>query len=346
LAVDDSSLLPKAPPPPPARRDAAVEAALRRFDGIEEPTMAEPGRRSRPESAWAWGKHPQFGLAMSAAVIAVIGLPAALIAIRDSGVAPREAAAPAAEQPTFEAADVAEQALSASSQPEPSRDPPARDPAARPQPDRRGGLPDEVSDRAPFSPPVPAYEPQAAPAAASPPPPAPPLPPPRAEQQGALAESDEGSIVVTGSQIRAPNAWAERVRDGRGKAGSQRNNDVSGTAPDWVLKDLGYRRFLNQLQGAVRSNDRAAVTRLISYPLRVNSGGRATFYRNVRSVLADYDRIFTSRVRNAILTQRFENLFGRDQGVMIGDAAVWFDRTCRNTSCSPPGPVRIKAINP
>jgi hypothetical protein len=31
---------------------------------------------------------------------------------------------------------------------------------------------------------------------------------------------------------------------------------------------------------------------------------------------------------------------------MIGDGEVWFDHTCPNASCSPPGPVRIRAINP
>ena len=279
---------------------------------------------------------------MSAAVVAVIGLPAALIAIRDADLAPAEKAPPAPQQISIEAADVAERAPALP--PQAPRDPPARDPGARPQPDRFRTLADDVSAGAAYDSPVVAYAPAPPPVAASPPPPAP--PPPAAEQQEAVAESDENSIVVTGSSVRAPNAWAERVRDGRGKATSERKNEASATAPDWVLKDLGYRRFLTQLQGAVRSNDRAAVAGLISYPLRVNVAGQAKFYRNVRAVQADYDRIFTPRVRSAILAQRFENLFGRDQGVMIGDGAIWFDHSCRNPSCSPLGPVRIRAINP
>jgi len=31
---------------------------------------------------------------------------------------------------------------------------------------------------------------------------------------------------------------------------------------------------------------------------------------------------------------------------MVGNGEVWFDQTCRNAQCSPPGPVRIKAVNP
>jgi len=60
----------------------------------------------------------------------------------------------------------------------------------------------------------------------------------------------------------------------------------------------------------------------------------------------DYDRIFTPNVTRAILGQRFDQLFGRDQGLMIGDGQVWFDHVCANTQCSPPGPVRITAVNP
>ena len=39
---DQSAWLPEPPPPRPARRDAAIDAALRRFDGIDEPA---PGAR-------------------------------------------------------------------------------------------------------------------------------------------------------------------------------------------------------------------------------------------------------------------------------------------------------------
>jgi len=31
---------------------------------------------------------------------------------------------------------------------------------------------------------------------------------------------------------------------------------------------------------------------------------------------------------------------------MIGEGEVWFDRSCATVACSPPGPVRIRAVNP
>ena len=83
-----------------------------------------------------------------------------------------------------------------------------------------------------------------------------------------------------------------------------------------------------------------------AFPLRVNRGGRRISYKTGKELLAEFDAVFTPKVRRAILDQRFETLFGRDQGVMIGSGEVWFDHLCRNSSCSPQGPVRIKVINP
>src|SRR5687767_10586810 len=116
-------------------------------------------------------------------------------------------------------------------------------------------------------------------------------------------------------------------------------------APDWVLQDRSYEAFLTRLQAAVRVGDRRAVAQIVRYPLRVNSDGRPFFYRSPAAVRRHYARIFAARVRAAVLAQRFEALFGRDQGVMIGNGEIWFDHVCRNMGCEPPGPVRISAIN-
>jgi hypothetical protein len=116
-------------------------------------------------------------------------------------------------------------------------------------------------------------------------------------------------------------------------------------------RDSGFRIFLQNLQRGVRTNDRAAVLRLISYPLRVNDRRRdqnnpiVHRYRNAGQVRAHYDRIFTPAVRRAILAQSYAMLWGNWQGYMIGDGTVWFDRLCLHPHCRPAGPVRIVTIN-
>ena len=321
MAVDDSSLLPTAPPPRPAGRTSAIEAALRRFDGVADPA-------ARPErTPWAWGGRPQWSLAISASVVAIIGIPAALIAINDQGPPPSPKAehvarpkAPTASKLQFEPA----------AEPEVAEAVPAPVTTARIEPNRYPVLPDAKA---------PAQEADrvAAPVAAmAPPPPA--APPP--STQSAM-EADQ-SIAVTGSRIRQPSLVSDRAES---EAIAQAAEKATGRTPRWVLEDPAYRSFLSELQNAIRNDRRSAVARLISYPLRVNGGGGTKVYREPSAVVRDYDEIFTAGVKAAILGQQFETLFGRDLGVMIGDGAVWFDHICRGRNCEQRGPVRITSIN-
>ena len=107
-----------------------------------------------------------------------------------------------------------------------------------------------------------------------------------------------------------------------------------------------HAEFLARLQQAVRSNNRQALLGLVALPLRVDFPAGSKTYNDRRSIDRDFERIFTPRVRQAALGQRAERLFRNSQGAMVGDGQVWFDVTCSNPSCEPPGPVRIKAINP
>ena len=130
-----------------------------------------------------------------------------------------------------------------------------------------------------------------------------------------------GEIVVTGTLVNESKAARAAVADDNAA-------------------------FLRRLQARIRTNDRAAVAQLVSLPLRVNAAGGARTYRDRRSIERDFDKIFTPRVRQAILAQRPNNIFVRDQGAMIGNGEVWFSQTCPNAACNPPGPSRITAVNP
>src|SRR5947208_14646411 len=87
---DQSAWLPEPPPPRPARRDAAIDAALRRFDGIEEPA---PGARERRPS-WARAHRPQMAVMVSALLLMIVGIPAALIGLRNAPSPPASSPPP------------------------------------------------------------------------------------------------------------------------------------------------------------------------------------------------------------------------------------------------------------
>ncbi len=330
---EDRKWLPDPPPPRPARRDAAIEAALRKFDGEEQirpvrerGRLRSPGRVQRPGIA----AFATFGL------LAVVGIPATLIAIRDTpppsadvpkpAVVHRETPEAPARQPSSPAADQLAQSPLPGTQPGSS---------VRRYSSADGGMtasadvePSAVAPaaRSPAAPSV-AASPVIMAAPAPPPPPPPAAAPPAPERMAESGRSAIQNIIVTGSRVPAGPAESDAVEL------SPKVNPA-------------HSRFLARLQGAVRSNNRRTIIALIQFPLRVNFKDGTRNYRDASSLERDFDKIFTPNVRNAIMSQQASQVFVRDQGAMIGDGQVWFDRTCRNSTCYPPGPVRIIAVNP
>lgn len=84
------------------------------------------------------------------------------------------------------------------------------------------------------------------------------------------------------------------------------------------------RAFLAQLQAAVQSNNRDQVAETISYPLLVLHSGKRIHVPKKQTFLANYEEILTPPVRQAILHQTAQCLFGNSSGAMIGNGEVWF----------------------
>lgn len=226
---DIAASLPQPPPPAPARRDAAIEAAMRRFDGKDDAARAIAPRQ-RPTPWWTQLRSPQLGALVSAALVALVGVPAIWLSMSDQS-RPAQNATIYADQNASEAAP-----LEAGPQPPPP-------PIATTAPDVAAGTVDTAQvappepappalaqvDIAPLASPAPALK------VASPAPPPPPPPPApadeivatasrRAEQREdalglarrappaavasalapkmAAAETQDHSIVVTGSRVK------------------------------------------------------------------------------------------------------------------------------------------------
>lgn len=337
---DESVSLPKPPPPRPAARDAAIDAAMRRFNGAPE----TPAGARRSWSGWVPKDRRAVGALATAAVIAIVSVPVAFTTLRDNPrpVAPRAPQAPeppVGAQPDQIASTTADTALARADEraavptAEASEPPVARSrnslPALVAAPDQ-GATSVEAMAKAMQAAPAPAMAPPAPPA--PPPPPA----PVRSEQYAADAATQE--MVVTGSRVPRPDLQ----KQGNVSVMAERSPEPANAA----AVPNAYGQFLSRLQAAVRADNKGAVVRLVDLPLRVNFAGGARTYKDRRSIERDFDRIFTPRVKQAILDQRADRLSTNYQGAMIGDGAVWFDQTCPNGSCSRAGPVRIRAINP
>lgn len=334
IGNDDPIALPKAPPPRPAARQAAIDAALRKFDGVED---AAPAPRRRPGwIGWASTHRGPASALATAAIVAVVGLPIALATLRDMPrSAPQQPAAPTAVQPAQDAIPADSSALAAPAENQslaeaaedqaPADEAPAAERAPpRPAPMALAPVAQKVTNQ------------EVAPAMAAAPPPPPP-PPPTApapqREEGYAAESDARDMVVTGSRIRSPE-MSDRA-----------NRQAVGKSSPLVTMD-NYGDFLSRLQSAVRADNRRAVSRLVGFPLTVNTKDGAKTYRSRREVESDFDRVFTPAVKAEILGLKPHALRTRDDGETKGFAKVWFSPACFNAECDPPGPIRIREITP
>jgi hypothetical protein len=85
-------------------------------------------------------------------------------------------------------------------------------------------------------------------------------------------------------------------------------------------------QFLARLKQAMTADDHAAIAAMVKYPLTVySSAGRPATYRNAAALSANYTRVFTPEVKAAIAAAKPNNLFARDQGVMIGNGEIWMN---------------------
>jgi hypothetical protein len=85
-------------------------------------------------------------------------------------------------------------------------------------------------------------------------------------------------------------------------------------------------QFIARLKQSVATDNRAAVAAMVSYPLKVNGAGeRSVTYRNAAVLSANYAQVFTPEVKAAVAAAKAEDLFSRDQGIMIGNGEIWMN---------------------
>jgi len=324
---DDMISLPSPPPPRPAARRDAIDAALRKFDGVEDAPAGRAAHQRPSRIPWATMHRRPAGALVTAALIAIVFIPAVPLILRNSppDVAP-QAEVPSQVQPAPVASTCAgpDCAGQPASEPVQARSeeavatsaPPPAQPLAPPvvAEERREVSPAANDQKAAFEVPAPLI---AAPA---------PPPPPPAEP---AAEGDQ-NIVVTGGRVQTPNV-----------ARQSRANEMGYLAkpasPDAIIDPDG--EFLSHLQAGLKANDRRAIIRLIALPLRVTYDDGVRIYRSSRELERDFDEIFSSRVRSSVLKQRPDALVSRDRGKLTGNGRIWFGQ-------SSDGSIRIREINP
>jgi hypothetical protein len=101
---------------------------------------------------------------------------------------------------------------------------------------------------------------------------------------------------------------------------------------------------LQALKEAAASMTPDSIEPYIEYPFTARSHAKNILIRSAKDLRRAFPRMFTDRVRSAILSQSLDNAFSNYQGVMMGNGQVWIGQVCRDSECHDSKYV-IRAIN-
>lgn len=150
-------------------------------------------------------------------------------------------------------------------------------------------------------------------------------------------------------EVAAPDAADAPPGDGAAMAPTAMAMAPEGDARQRIERLLGnaaqYEQVFNALKQGVAGNDRAAVARLVRYPLKVTIDGETQQIADAAAFQRQYASIVTAPIARAIAAQSFDNVFANWQGVMIGNGQVWLNGQCQDPACQR-SEVRIVTIQP
>ncbi len=126
-----------------------------------------------------------------------------------------------------------------------------------------------------------------------------------------------------GITIFSGQAWAEQGTNSSAPAYIASVDSDNPYAVAGIDDPAEFTAYFAKLQKAVKDNKPKEVAELISYPMNVNKDNKKYIIYNRDEFIKKYDRIFTSVVRDQLLTQKVDTLFVNYQGVMVGDGDLW-----------------------
>lgn len=105
-----------------------------------------------------------------------------------------------------------------------------------------------------------------------------------------------------------------------------------------IEADLGapapYHAAFDAIHEAVANDAAAAVAEWVSYPVNVTIGGKTRVIDDAAQFETEYETIITGDIKDAILGQKWEELFVNADGVMYGNGQVWLNGICKDDACA------------
>jgi hypothetical protein len=130
------------------------------------------------------------------------------------------------------------------------------------------------------------------------------------------------------------------------KEQDKEQNNIRDRLKEAGLKEEDVKPFFAVIQKAVKQNDVTTLSKTIKYPIKlIDPKGNKIDVPGSKEFLANYPKFATPNWKNAVMRQKYEQLFANWQGVMIGRGEIWFTGVCGNESCSK-YELKITGMNP
>lgn len=106
---------------------------------------------------------------------------------------------------------------------------------------------------------------------------------------------------------------------------------------DAIDSNLGdharYRDVIERFQKAVADKDAGAVAALVYYPFGATIDGKTLVIKDPAGFVAHYDKIVTPPIADAIVKQKYADMFVNYKGVMFGSGEAWVNGICKDNAC-------------
>lgn len=107
---------------------------------------------------------------------------------------------------------------------------------------------------------------------------------------------------------------------GAGKKGDAADNKY---AVAGIEDAAAFEQYFNSLKQLIARDDKKAVADSFIYPVSIVIDDKKTTFQNADEMVAQYDKVFTDKVKEAVAKQKVEDLFVNYQGVMVGNGELW-----------------------
>jgi hypothetical protein len=117
-------------------------------------------------------------------------------------------------------------------------------------------------------------------------------------------------------------------------AAAQTAADVNASIDNVLGDHTPYGETFAAIQAAVAADDAEALAEWVAYPFNVTVDGEDYSFDGPDGFVEHYEGIVTPEVRQAVIDQKYGDLFVNTEGVMFGNGQMWLDGICKDDACA------------